>query len=110
MSLLPAPTPPTRRALAAVPALALLLGGCASVLISQDHLQQRTATALGLDAGEFTISNRSDEGGTTRYQVRTRAGQTYFCSVGVAASVLGRTVTDALCTRKGEALRNPLLR
>ncbi|WP_374658129.1 hypothetical protein [Inhella sp.] len=91
-------------------AACLLLSACAATLINPQHLQDRTSRALGLESSEFTISQRSDEGGTTRYQVRTRSGQEYHCSVGVAPSILGRTVTDALCTRKGEAPRNPLLR
>lgn len=89
---------------------ALLTTGCASVAVTEQALVDRTAHALGLDKGDFSISNRSDEGTTTRYQVRTKSGQEYGCFVGGSISVLGRSVSDAICTRKGEAPRNPLAR
>lgn len=90
--------------------LALATAGCASTLIGDDVIAERTSFALGLNKSDFTISNRSDDGGSTRYQVRTKTGQEFNCSVGVTVSVLGRQVTDALCSKKGEPARNPLLR
>lgn len=92
--------------------LAALLStaGCASTLIGQDDLAERAAAAVGVSVGEITISQRVDSGGSTRFQARTKSGQAYNCSIGVVVSVLGRQVTDAICTRHGEAARNPLLR
>ncbi|MBB5202736.1 hypothetical protein HNQ51_000029 [Inhella inkyongensis] len=90
--------------------LALLMSGCASTLVGNDVIVQRTAFALGVSAADITISNRGDEGGSTRYQARTRSGQEFNCSLGVVVSVLGRQVTDAVCNKKGEPPRNPLLR
>ncbi|WP_346288291.1 hypothetical protein [Zoogloea sp.] len=84
---------------------ALLLGsgmvGCASVAVTDDAIVQRTAFALALDSKDFTVSNRVDDGTTTRYQVRTRAGRQYNCFVGGSISVLGRTVSEAICTETG---------
>lgn len=88
---------------------ALLAAGCASIAVSDEAIVDRTAFALGLNKGDFTVSNRQDEGTTTRYSVRTRSGQEYNCFVGGSISVLGRSVSEAICTKRGEAPRNPLL-
>lgn len=84
--------------------------GCASALINEDALAERAAFALGMKASDLTISSRSDEGASTRYQVRSHSGQEFNCSIGVTVSVLGRQVTDAICSKRGAAQRNPLLR
>lgn len=83
---------------------------CASVAVTDQAIVDRTAFALGLAKSDFTISNRTDEGTTTRYSVRTKSGQDFNCFVGGSISVLGRSVSEAICTRKGEPARNPLLR
>lgn len=90
--------------------LATVAAGCASVAVTDDAIVDRTAFALGLSKGDFTVSNRVDEGTTTRYSVRTKTGQEYNCFVGGSISVLGRAVSEAICTKKGEPARNPLLR
>jgi len=84
------------------------LGGCASIAVSDQAIVDRTAFALGLDKDAFTVSNRDDEGTTTRYAVKTRTGQEYHCFVGGSISVMGRSVSEAVCTRKGQPARNPL--
>jgi hypothetical protein len=89
---------------------AALVAGCASIAVTAAPTPDRTAFALGLAKGDFTISNRTDEGTTTRYAVRTKAGQDFNCFVGGSISVLGRSVSEAICTKKGETMRNPLLR
>lgn len=90
--------------------VAALNAGCASIAVSDEAIVDRTAFALGLGKSDFTISNRTDEGTTTRYSVRTKAGQDYNCFVGGSISVLGRSVSEAVCSKKGEPPRNPLLR
>jgi hypothetical protein len=90
--------------------LALAAAGCASLAVTDDAVVDRTAHALGLDRGDFAISNRRDEGTTTRYSVRTKSGQEYNCTIGGSFSVIGRSVSDALCSKKGEPAKNPLLR
>jgi len=89
---------------------AALATGCASIAVTDEAIVDRTAFALGLNKGDFTISNRTDEGTTTRYAVRTKSGQDFNCFVGGSIGVLGRTVSEAICTKKGEVARNPLLR
>lgn len=95
-----------------VPALAVLLSaGCASMAVTDEAIVDRTAFALGIEKGAFTVSNRVDEGTTTRYAVRTKAGQEFNCFVGGSFNVLGRSVSEAICSKKGAPpARNPLLR
>ncbi len=100
----------TRILLAALVVTAAASSGCASVAVTDQAIVDRTAFALGLDKTAFTISGRVDEGTTTRYAVKTKAGQEYNCFVGGSFSVLGRSVSEAICTRKGEPAKNPLLR
>ena len=50
-----------------------------------------------------------DDGPAARYQVRTKAGQNYRCFVGGSIGLLGRAVSEAVCTKEGETPRNPLL-
>lgn len=88
----------------------LTLAACASIAVTDDAIVERTAFALGLVKTDFTISNRTDDGTTSRYSVRTKAGQDYHCFVGGSISVLGRSVSEAICTKKGDVARNPLLR
>lgn len=85
------------------------LGGCAAWAVTQDALLDRTAHALGLEKNQFKIENRVDDGVTTRYSVKTDSGQQYNCYVGGSISVLGRMVSEAICSKKGEPARNPLL-
>ncbi len=84
--------------------------GCASLAVTDQAIVDRTAFALGVDKQAFTISNRADEGTTTRYNVRLKSGQEYSCFVGGSISVIGRSVSDAVCTKKGEPMKNPLSR
>lgn len=89
---------------------AALNAGCASVAVTDDAIADRTAFALGLNKTDITISNRTNEGTTARYNVRTKAGQEYNCFVGGMITAMGRTVSEAVCNKKGEPPRNPLLR
>ncbi len=89
--------------------IATLLAGCASVAVSTDAIEQRTATALGLERGGFAISSRQDDGVRTQYVATTRNGQRYNCYVTGTLSVTGRIVSDAICSKPGETPRNPLL-
>lgn len=88
----------------------LLLSACASIAVTDQAIVERTAFALGAAKEDFTIANRMDEGTTTRYTVRMRNGQEYSCFVGGSISVIGRSVSDAICTKKGELRKNPLIR
>lgn len=79
-------------------AILAALSGCASVAVNDDSLQNRTASALSLQKDEFTISDRTDTGIRTDYTVTTRKNQVYSCYVTGTVSVVGRVVSDAMCT------------
>lgn len=98
----------------------LTLSACATMgtaNVSPELLETRTAFALGLEKGDFTISNRVDDGVRTDYEVRTKRGKQYRCYLTSTSggwlpftgAVSGGT-SDALCTPKGSAAPNPLSR
>lgn len=83
----------------AIPLLvAISVFGCASVAVTSDALEDRTAFALGLKKDDFTISNRQDSGVRTDYSVQTKSGAQYNCYVTGTVTVIGRTVSDAICS------------
>lgn len=86
-----------------------LITGCASIAVTDQAIVDRTAAALGLSKNDFSISNRVDDGVTTRYQVRAKTGQNYNCFVSGSIGLLGRAVSEAVCSKEGESPRNPLL-
>lgn len=87
-----------RSALVASFAVIGLAAGCASAVVSNDAIADRTAFALGLDKSAFTVSNRVDDGAVSRYSVTTKGGRKYNCYVGGTMSMLGRQVSDAICS------------
>jgi hypothetical protein len=87
---------------------ALLIAGCASMAVTDDSIQQRTALALGVEKGEFTISNRVDDGVRSDYVATTTSGKVYNCYVEGTVSITGRIVSDALCSEKGKAANKSL--
>ncbi|MEQ1556129.1 MAG: hypothetical protein ABL915_04950 [Gallionella sp.] len=85
-----------RRA-ALVVVVAGFVTGCAS-MVSSDVIEKNTAFTLGLEKGDFTISNREDSGVKSSYDVKTKAGKKYSCYL---TSSMGMT-SDALCSEKGK--------
>lgn len=79
--------------------LCALIGGCASVAVTSNTLEDRTALALGLNKGDFTIINRQDSGVRSDYTVQTKTGAQYSCYVTGAVSIVGRSVSDAICNQ-----------
>lgn len=84
-------------------AAAVLVGGCASVAVTDDAIQRNTAVTLGVDSGALTISDRENDGVKTTYVAKTANGKTYNCYVTGTVSVVGRVVSDAVCTELGKA-------
>jgi hypothetical protein len=78
--------------------VAILVSGCASVAVSNDAIEQNTATSLGLQKGTFSIQDRVDDGVKASYSVQTNAGKKYSCYVTGGVSVSGRVVSDPICT------------
>ena len=90
--------------IAPIAAALALLSGCAAT-IDQDGLEQRTAQAIGRPAGQFSITERTEEGaGRINYSVHTRDGAAYRCYLYGAtgfqkAMSFGQTPhSDAICT------------
>lgn len=89
-------------ALALAAAFAAMASGCASVAVSNDAIEQNTARTLGLSKGSFSISDRVDDGLKASYTVRTGAGKRYACYVVGTVSVVGRVVSDPICSEGGK--------
>lgn len=86
---------------------ALMGAGCASVAVSNDAIEQKTAAALSLSSGTFTINDRVDDGMRTDYTVKASNGKQYACYVTGTVSVTGRVVSDAICTEKAKGTTKP---
>jgi hypothetical protein len=88
--------------------LSVSLGACASMAVTTDKLEERTAWSTGMAVGTFTITDRKDDGVRTDYLVKGQDGRAFRCTVGGSFSVLGRVVTDALCTQTaGKVINKP---
>lgn len=81
----------------------VVMTGCASMAVTDDAIEKNTAFALGLEKGDFTVSNRQDSGLKSTYSVATKAGKKYNCYVEGTVSVVGRVVSDAICVELGKA-------
>lgn len=86
--------------------LSLLAVVCASMAASEHALVERTASALGLEPQDVIVSHRIDDGTTTRFRAHTESGELYHCRVGGSISLLGRSVSEAVCT-PGRPLNKP---
>ncbi len=51
--------------------------------------------------GNFTISDRVDDGVKSSYAVQTKTGKKYSCYVTGTVSYMGRVVSDAVCNEIG---------
>ncbi|AON53169.1 hypothetical protein [Herbaspirillum seropedicae] len=71
--------------------------------VSNDAIEQNTAQALGLAQGTFTISGHVDDGVKASYSVKTNTGKQYACHVTGGVSIVGRVVSEPVCTEEGKA-------
>src|SRR3546814_9762027 len=79
----------------------------AAELAPLDKVQSRTADALGLETGDFTVSDLEKDGVATRYRVTTNSGEQYSCYVTSTSGFVGfmsggASVSDAVCNQKGK--------
>lgn len=74
------------------------VAGCASVAVTEDAIKANTARAVGADPSTLVISERSDSGIQTNFKATTSDGRAYNCYVTGMVSVVGRTVSDAICS------------
>lgn len=75
-----------------------VLSGCASVAVTDDAIKTNTARAISADPSTLVISERSDSGIQTSYKAITADGRSFNCYVTGMVSVVGRTVSDAICS------------
>src|SRR3546814_2851852 len=61
----------------------------AAELAPLDKVQSRTADALGLETGDFTVSDLEKDGVATRYRVTTNSGEKYSCYVTSTSGFVG---------------------
>lgn len=85
----------------------LYLTGCASVAVSDSDIEQKAAQTLGLQKGSFKVSDRMDNGIQTHFSVQADSGEKYSCYVTGAISVVGATVSDAICNSATAAASKP---
>lgn len=97
-----------RAVIVSVTAIAAFTAGCASVAVSNNAIEQNTASALGLEKDTFTISDRLDDGVKSSYAVKTNSGKKYNCYVTGSISVVGRVVSDAVCNEAGKPAKQAL--
>lgn len=84
------------------------LSGCSTLYkVSDEKLKERTAYALGLDENQVTISGRKQDGMQTNFNAKTDKGAEYRCYIVGGIAAMGQT-SAAMCTKKGEAAKNPL--
>ncbi|CBL43789.1 Hypothetical protein HDN1F_02060 [gamma proteobacterium HdN1] len=74
------------------------VAGCASVAVTEDAIKSNTARAISADPSTLVISERSDSGIQTNFKATTSDGRAYNCYVTGMVSVVGRTVSDAICS------------
>lgn len=74
-----------------------MLQGCASVAVRDDDLSVNTARALGVTPSNVVISDRRDSGVQTTYVAKAN-GAVYNCYVTGSIGIVGRLVSDAMCT------------
>jgi hypothetical protein len=94
-----------KKSILAVSLGSILIVGCASVAVTDDAIVKNTSMAIGLEKSAFTISERENEGLKTTYKVKTNAGKSYSCYVTGTVSVVGRVVSDAICTEMGASVK-----
>lgn len=86
-----------------------IFGGCAGLMtggdgVATDRLQEVTANELDMNANDLIISNKRVVELQTYYDVSTKKGEKFHCSIeGGGALYLGMIGTPQ-CAKKGEKL------
>src|SRR3546814_20395081 len=70
----------------------------AAELAPLDKVQSRTADALGLETGDFPVSDLEKAGVATRYRVTNNSGETYSCYVTSPSGFFGFLSGGASCS------------
>ena len=69
------------------------LAGCASSILSDYRIKANTASALGVQPNQVTISGRNYDGMTNTYYTASTGGRTYSCTIN-GGTVLSMGITN----------------
>jgi len=81
----------------------VVLAACASFAVNDDVLAHQTSQKLAVKAADLTIAHRKVNGDHTVYEVQTRQGRYYDCSVSGTVSVMGHSMSEPVCRRVSQA-------
>lgn len=77
-----------------------LLVGCSSTL-SEGSIRKATAKSLGLQEHEFTFGNREDNPTEIKYDVKTKKGERYKCTM----TYVGTYTTPTCLDKNGQQVK-----
>ena len=88
-------------------------GGCASLATgmgdnNNDKLKELTAIEMDMDEKDFSISNKKINAVTTYFDVTTKKGKQYHCSVEGGGVIYAGLYQNFSCAKKGEKIPEPL--
>lgn len=91
---------------------AFIFSGCASLATgtgeNNNKLKELTAIEMDMSENDFTISNKKINGVTTYFDVTTKKGKQYHCSVEGGGIIYAGIYQGLSCAKKGEKLPEPL--
>ena len=80
----------------------VLLGGCATTILSNDRITDETAGELGMLPDDITIENRKTKMINTYYTVKTKDGQEFNCIISGGNILTLGILNPPRCTKIGE--------
>jgi hypothetical protein len=99
--------------LLAITLSSFIFSGCASLATgtgdnNNDKLKELTAIEMDMDEKDFSISNKKINGVTTYFDVTTKKGKQYHCSVEGGGIIYAGLYQSLSCAKKGEKIPEPL--
>ena len=99
--------------LLAVTLASFIFSGCASLATgtgdnNNDKLIELTAIEMDMSENDFTISNKKIIGVTTYFDITTKKGKQYHCSVEGGGIIYAGLYQGLSCAKKGEKIPEPL--
>ena len=90
-----------------------IFSGCASLATgtgdnNNDKLIELTAIEMDMSENDFTISNKKIIGVTTYFDITTKKGKQYHCSVEGGGIIYAGLYQGLSCAKKGEKIPEPL--
>ena len=89
-----------------------LISGCASLATgtgdNNDKLKELIAFEMDMDEKDLSISNKKINGVTTYFDITTKKGKQYHCSVEGGGVIYAGLYQGLSCANKGEKIPEPL--